>query len=712
MKSLSKLPKFRVRHMIIFTNAFFLIASATIILTSMWISSERNAQELSESLINEIKNSVSNRTQNYFSPVEDINRTTTFLVFNYFTDPMTNAGSRDQLFRYYQEVLRIYNQSKMMYYSDISGNLIMLNRMSDGSYSRRFVSNDGSTINIRWEHSNPAYHGAYPNTAEPADTGYDPRKRIWYTTAVEQKAIIWTPVYLFATDNIPGFTCAVPIYNSSGGLAGVSSIDIAVDELSRFLGTIHPTPGTKIVIVDKAENLVAIQAAGKEDLEKLFETSTDERGNRVNNIRNINAYPDPADRYILNEAISLGGGLHTVRYKSERYKAVLSPITIGNGLDLSIGIIIPENDIVGNVRKNLFYVTLFSVAALVLILISSSLLSNAIANPMQKLSAEMSKIKDLDLDSDVSINTSISEIINMNESFEGMRLGLKNFKRYVPSDLVAKLINEEVDADIGGEKRELTIFFSDIAQFTSISEDMDPEGLVADLCVYFEKVSKTILSNRGTVDKYIGDSVMAFWGAPVLDENHAEQACRSAVLIQQDLRTTFHRWENQGKIPFYTRIGIHTGEVIVGNMGYNERLNYTVIGDSVNLASRLEGVNKLYGTKIIVSQDTWNQCSDKFEFRRLDRVSVVGRKEGIDIYELYSEKNDIEKPLRKLFNYYETGLAYYFDKKWDEALKYFSAVLKYRPVDGPSKIMRDRCLNFKKNPPAEGWTGIYAISSK
>ena len=709
---MSSLPKFRVRQMIIFTNAFFLIVSATIILISMWVSSEKNARELSESLINEIQNSVTNRTQNYFNPVEDINKTITFMVFNFFNNPISSKNSQESLFKYYEEVLRIYNQSKMVYYSDVSGNLVMLNRMNDGSYSRRYVTNDGNEINVRWEHINPAYHGTYPNTTDSASKGYDPRKRIWYTSAVEQKSIIWTPVYLFATDNIPGFTCAVPIYNNSGSLVGVSSIDIAVDELSRFLGTIRPTQGTKIVIVDKAENLVAIQAIEKNDLEKLFETKTDERGISVNNIRNVNAYPDPSTRFILNEAIGLGGGLHTIKHEGSNYKTVLSPITIGNGLDLSIGIIIPENDIIGNVRKNLLYVTFFSIGALILILICSSVLSNAIANPMQKLSREMGRIKELDLDSDISIVTPISEIINMNDSFEGMRQGLKNFKRYVPSDLVAKLINEEIDAGIGGEKRELTMFFSDIANFTSISEEMEPEALVADLCIYFEKISKTILSNRGTIDKYIGDSVMSFWGAPVITDNHAQLACQSAVLIQDELRTTFHRWENEGKHPFYTRIGIHTGEVIVGNMGYNERLNYTVIGDSVNLASRLEGVNKIYNTKIIASEDTWNKCKDDFEFRRLDRIAVVGKKEGIDIFELYSEKNNIERPLRKLFNYYETGLKYYFDMKWDEAIKYFTAVLKYRSNDGPSKVMRERCLKYKINPPKEDWGGVYVVSSK
>jgi adenylate cyclase len=701
----------RVVHGIIAINALSLVVSAAIILSVMWVSVDKTVMELSDSLIAEIQNSVYNRTLNYFNPVENVNETLAFMTPLYFADPINNDRDTEQAFGFYGETMRKYPQTKMIYYSDALGNLVMLNRMDDGTFSRRFVNNDGNSISVRWEHVNSANYGNHPNTIDPASSGYDPRKRIWYTGAAAERSMIWTPVYIFATDRQPGFTCAIPIYNTWGALEGVSSIDIAVGELSMFLGTLQPTPGTRIVIIDKEENLVAIQARKAADLENLFETVTYGE-NVAYSVRNINAYPDEAGRVILNESLRRGNGIQTIKYDSEHYKSVIYPISIGNGLDLSIGIIIPENDIIGHVRSTLYFVTLFAVGVLVLIIIGCSLFSKAIASPMQILSAEMAKIKLFQLDSDVNVNTHFLEIINMRESFEAMRQSLKNFKRYVPSDLVKKLINEEINAEIGGEKRELTMFFSDIAHFTSISEKKSPEELVKDLCIYFENVSSAIIKNNGTIDKYIGDSVMAFWGAPEMNEHHAENACRCAVQIQQTLHTIFRQWENQEKLPFFTRIGIHTGDVIVGNMGYTERLNYTVIGDHVNVASRLEGINKIYGTKIIVSEDTWKQCHDLFEFRMLDRVSVVGRNESLAIYELYAEKNDIEKILRKLFNYYETGLAYYFEQKWDEAAKYFKMVLKYRARDVPSIVMYRRCMNYKKNPPPEDWKGIYVSKVK
>jgi len=309
------------------------------------------------------------------------------------------------------------------------------------------------------------------------------------------------------------------------------------------------------------------------------------------------------------------------------------------------------------------------------------------------------------------IQTNFSEILDMRDSFDNMRSGLKNFKRYVPADLVAQLINQNINADLGGESREMTIFFSDIAKFTSISEKLEPEKLVQDLCIYFEIVSKTILGNRGTIDKYIGDAVMAFWGAPAKMDNHAEKACHAAILVRNNLHSLNRQWENQGKSPFNTRIGIHTGKVIVGNMGYKDRLDYTVIGDTVNVSSRLEGINKVYGTEIIVSESTFECCHEGYEFRLLDKVSLLGRNEGMNIYELITFKNDLDKQLRKLFQYYEIGLKHYYNKNWSEGLKYFNTVLKYRN-DKPAKLMKDRCLMYQKDPPPDDWNGVFAQSVK
>ena len=707
-----KVSRLRVLYGIIIINAFFVILSGSIILVSMWVNAEKNARELSDALKYEIQNSVSSETVKYFFPGRAANQNLTYLLYRYFEDPINNYDIREQLFGFYGEIMKTYSQFKMVYYADTDGNLVMLNRMNDGSFSRRYVYNNGSEIHVRWTHENILYHGSYPNTVDPAETGYDPRRRSWYITAANEKTPIWTPVYLFATDNLPGFTCAIPVFDQFGNIIGVSSIDIAVDELSRFLGTIQPTPRTRIFILDKQNNLVALQARDESDLEKLFTQSIDSRGNTTFNVSSVSSIQDEETRFLLDKILETGTPSNLIKYKNEQYMTSLVPINIGGGLDLIICIITPENDILGSVRTNSRNVTIFSIIILIIIPIVSAFFSQAIAKPMRILAGEMSKIKTFELDSQVVIHTNFSEILDMQDSFESMRSGLKNFKRYVPSDLVAQLINQNISADLGGEERELTIFFSDIAKFTSIAEKTEPEKLVQDLCVYFEIISKTVLENKGTIDKYIGDAVMAFWGAPSNFSNHAEKACHASILVRNNLHTLSRQWENQGKLPFHTRIGIHTGNVIVGNMGYKERLNYTVIGDAVNVSSRLEGINKVYGTEIIVSENTYEQCSDNYEFRLLDRVSLLGRYEGMNVYELITFKNDLNTSLKKIYKYYEAGLQFYFNKNWTEGLKYFNTVLKYRSSDAPSRLMRERCLLYKKNPPPKDWNGVFSQSFK
>jgi adenylate cyclase len=265
---------------------------------------------------------------------------------------------------------------------------------------------------------------------------------------------------------------------------------------------------------------------------------------------------------------------------------------------------------------------------------------------------------------------------------------------------------------LGGVCRQLTILFSDIANFTSISEHLAPEVLVQDLCEYFNVISSAILAEKGTLDKYIGDSVMAFWGAPVALDEHAYRACMAAVTAQDRLASLFRQWESKGKTRFATRIGIHTAEVIVGNMGYEERLNYTVIGDGVNLASRLEGLNKFYGTSTLVSHTTEALVRDHFEFRRVDRVAVKGKTEGVDVFELLALKGDIPVNLRKLMDVYENGLAAYFERDWKFALQHFNTVLKYRPGDGPSQVLAARCRRFMVQSPPETWNLIWECHAK
>ena len=700
--------KSKIFYRIIFINTILIFITGFAILFFTWINSEKTANNMAEKLINEILNATENKSINYFQPAEQAVREMVWL----FNNNKLDMRKPDETLPFFKELQRINNRYQMIYFADTQGNLIMSRRMPDGSFSRRFVTNDGKSITTIYYHENAFYYGDFPNTVVEAEKGYDPRKRVWYSGALQAQNVSWTKAYIFATDKYPGVTCSAPVYDSAGNLKGIVAVDIAVAELSMFLGTIQPTPGARIVMLDSDDNIIAFQAKEQKDLESLFKTEKDASGAVSYLLVQPDALKDEAIRSAFAKTQPKNTLIHFTSSERISYIGKIKPITTQEKFTLNIALFIPENDVIGNVRRSAVYVVIFSLGMIAFSLVISVFLSMSISNPMKILSGEMEKIKDFIIDADTVINTSIHEIDVMNTSFNNMKKGLKSFRRYVPADLVAELINEGAEAGIGGDNRELTLFFSDIEKFTSISEGLAPEQLVSDLCEYFDTVSKTIIEFRGTIDKYIGDSVMAFWGAPKKMDNAPEMACTSALAIRDRLSHLFMRWSNHNKPIFNTRIGLHTGDVIVGNMGYSDRLNYTAIGDAVNLASRLEGLNKYYGTSILLSDTVKNKVMDKFEFRRIDKVTVVGRTVPIEIYELISAKDDITPQTKKLHSLYEDGLNFYFEQNWDNAIRHFATVLKYKPEDKAARVMQNRSLKFRSAPPAPDWDGIFVVPAK
>jgi adenylate cyclase len=295
---------------------------------------------------------------------------------------------------------------------------------------------------------------------------------------------------------------------------------------------------------------------------------------------------------------------------------------------------------------------------------------------------------------------------------EKMKNGLRSFKKYVPADLVSQLIKLNKEAKLGGEKKVMTVFFSDILNFTNFSEKLNLEKLTEYMAGYFESLTAIIVKNKGTIDKYIGDSIMAFWGAPVDMEDHAYHACMAALECQQFLADQSAKFKESGKPDFYTRFGINSGEMIVGNFGYHERFNYTVLGDNVNLASRLEGINKLYATNIIVSEYTYVLIKDRFACRKIDIVAVKGKNTGVPIYELVSAKENLQKEKSDFLNLFNEGMDEYLAKNWKKAISIMEKAKSIVPDDYPADKIIGRCKEYIKNPPPADWDGIYVLKEK
>ena len=285
------------------------------------------------------------------------------------------------------------------------------------------------------------------------------------------------------------------------------------------------------------------------------------------------------------------------------------------------------------------------------------------------------------------------------------------FQQYVSPSVISDLMKNPDKLKLGGEKKELTVLFSDIRGFTSICENLTPVQLVHTLNEYLTDMTDTIIENKGVVDKYIGDAIMAFWGAPVDTPNHPELACKSALKMTGRLHTFNNRRKRQGLPEIDIGIGINTGEMIVGNMGSDKRFDYTVMGDSVNLGSRLEGLNKVYGTRIIISEFTYERIKDEFLCRRMDYVCVKGRKEPVKIYELRGYKDYEDKEVKGLISQFEKALDLYTVREFKKAKDIFRKLYESYD-DQPSGLFVSRCDELISSPPPEDWDSVYVLKTK
>lgn len=284
------------------------------------------------------------------------------------------------------------------------------------------------------------------------------------------------------------------------------------------------------------------------------------------------------------------------------------------------------------------------------------------------------------------------------------------FDRYV-SPAVVEIISENPERlELGGEEVEATVLFADLEGFSLLSETMPPKNLIRLLNEYFTPMTQIILAAEGTLDKYIGDAIMALWGAPVSTPDHALKACQAALEMQAAMARLQAEWLARGLPQLNARLGLHSGSVVAGNVGSRERFNYTVLGDTVNLAARLEGVNKIYGTRTLMSENTQRLVADSMLVREIDLVQVKGRAQPVAVYELLGTMPPEGIPF--WVGLFGVGLELYRQRHWEEAYRTFEEVLRLRPDDPPSLVFQERCRIYTVSPPAHDWQGIFTLDMK
>lgn len=287
------------------------------------------------------------------------------------------------------------------------------------------------------------------------------------------------------------------------------------------------------------------------------------------------------------------------------------------------------------------------------------------------------------------------------------------FQHYVAPVVIEEMLKEPGRLKLGGEEKVLTVLFSDLQGFTAHSEQYTPGQMIELLSEYYARMTEQIFAYEGMLKEYVGDELMAIFGAPIEQPDHAERACAAALAMREHRNALREEWAKTGRPPLIARTGINSGPMLVGNLGSKYRFAYGVLGDHVNLGSRLEGLNKAYGTEILLGENTAQLVGKSFVLREIDLVQVVGRKQPVRIYELLARSGTpLPSEQEKAFSSYAAGLEAYRQQRWNEALGLFKESLTLWPKDGPSRIMVERCQIYQQMPPPEEWDGVFEVMQK
>jgi adenylate cyclase len=525
------------------------------------------------------------------------------------------------------------------------------------------------------------------------DTTYSVTDQEWFREVIQSGEDNWTTLTSHPNGDRPAAVFSAPI-DIDGQRAGVLAIIIELTRVSNFLSqlTVGKSAGAFILTRDGAPIAVPDDEADELHPLKLdhplFPVAVDA-------IRNAGAY-QPGE----------GEPFHTkVTRDGKPYQAVLTPISFPGW---SLVTVVPESEFLGPVQMTIRNL-LIGLAVLIIGagLLSAWLAQRLIAAPLIRVVNEIRHVERFDLDRVQRHPSRLAEIENLSGAIGDMAQGLAAFRKYIPADLVRRLISDGNGARLGGAIRPMSVMFIDLAGFTGLSERLG-DRIIPLLSRYFDGVSVEIQSHNGTIDKFIGDAVMAFWGAPSPNPDHAVDCCRAALGCRRAMEQA-GLVDDRGE-PVRIRIGINSGDMLVGNIGSEVRLNYTVIGDAVNIASRLEGTNKAYGSTIIIGPETRRLAGEAILVRELDRLAVYGRVGGLQIYELLGMASDFEgKP--DWAASYEAGLAAFRARDFKAAIAAFETVLQTRD-DAASRAMIERCRQQLENPAGEDWDGTTVARTK
>jgi adenylate cyclase len=521
---------------------------------------------------------------------------------------------------------------------------------------------------------------------QPGPTSYDPRRRPWYVEAFKDDKTLLTGPYVFYATGEPGYTLRTQLKE---GRRGVVAGDLLLNQLEEMLVRQQLGKSGVSFLFNDADRIVAHPQMGR-----LMEEMP-ERGDELPRL-------DAMKLHGLAAAIQSwrrDGKAQEFRDETGRtYVAAFQTIETAGLANIRLAVIAPLDEFFAEIiseRRALFALALgFVIAALPL----ASWMGSLMARSLRELARQTDEIQRFQVTDRPRLRSAIHEIDELGRSVFTMRTMVRSFSSFVPRQLVRQLIESGASLGLGGTRREITVLFTDVADFTAKTEKADPSQVMIHTSRYFAALSEEIMRHQGTIDKFIGDAVMAFWNAPTPDPDHTVNACEAVLACLRRNAEVNEAFRAEGWPPYTTRFGLHVGDAVVGNVGSSDRMNYTALGATVNLASRLEGLNKNYGTRVLVSAAVKARAEHRFIFRSIDRIKPKGFAEDVAIHELRcAREGDFAAELA-------------FNRRWDEvylsierddptmSLAAISAFLADHPTDGTAQYYAERLTRLQATP--------------
>jgi adenylate cyclase len=676
---------FSLRSALIATIVILLVVTAHTIGIVTFVNSRSSINELSRALFQQISMATQQRVKAHLNPAYRVVQESHTLAQR----SLLPIDSFDKLGDRLAERLRYESSLSELTFGDHEGRFVGAARKDDQSVElrRSHIGQDGKTVGF----SQQVEISGKKSPQKKRSGHYDPRERPWYKLATESNAAVWTTPYPWSNGDM-GITCARAIKDNTG-VRGVLTADFRLNSLSSFLKSIKIGETGKVYLINR-EGLLIASPEGQSTrldpiLNEVLETTTQWK-------------KTPSQKAMY----------YPLQYKNRAYAVEVQFFELNGGLNWGTVIIVPENEFLGKVYRTAKFTILIAAIALFLAILVGLFVASQIATPLQNIAIELHKVGAFRLDDENVHSSYIREVSVIQDSVDLMKSSLKSFSRYVPTELVRDLLKEGREATLGGESRVLTIHFSDIEGFTGISEGRQPEELVRDLASYLEAMVSVLKEEQGTIDKFMGDGILAFFNAPSLVYQHPSRSCRSALKAQARLTTLRTQWKSNNQPEFRARIGLHTGEVLVGNIGTETRFSYTVIGDAVNVAARLEALNKAYGTYIMVSEETKEQSGQEFEWRRLDTVAVLGRTKGLVVYELLGLVGSVPTQALEFRDQYEAALNKFQERGFAASKDLLTSLIRTQPGDKSVQLLLSRVQECIDQPPGDDWTPIFRQRTK